>query len=500
MNQQLDGRKHANLVLPARGVVRPVAAVKTRFVVILLLLNAAALAAGFVYFNEYWGRQTAQDGDSAKIELEGWKARAAASPAAPAAPVIAWRTNEFRWSQLESTDYRQYIANLRAVGCPESTLKDIILTDVMRLYARQLGQYYHNGRAFKYWETNDKRKLTQPQIEERDRALSRIDKELPSVLRELLGVNYERELNKYFVDADEDDRRLDFLSEDKRAQTLALRDRFEGARERILYELPNGKPSPGDLEKLRQIDQEQDEALSRVLTSGEKEQYELTTSPTADRLRQQLIGFNPTEEEFRALYRRQKAIDDAYEFEDTNDPTVIAAKAAEQAGMMKEFEAGLTSERATAIGPLAGPRLPVAVRFERAFQSARRHVRHPDGDAAGRRGRETAASLQQRHSAGAAGGGAQGDRGRDGKSRARNVGRAGLRRLLARRRLDQKPRHELIPRFHPSCEYFSAISLRQSGAAGRGERAAQASRNAPLITEAGTPRFVKKRSCGRPCR
>jgi hypothetical protein len=320
---------------------------KTRFAVILLLLNVAALAAGYVYFSEYWGRQTARERETAQSELAAWKARTAAPKLmAPAQPLVVYRTNGFHWSQLESTNYRQYIANLRAVACPESTLKDIILTDVMRLYARRLGQYYHNGRPFKYWETNDKRKLTQPQIEERDRQLAAIDKELPAVLRELLGVNYERELNRYFVDAGDDDRRLAFLSEDKRTQTLALREQFEGARERILYQAQKGKLSPGDLEKLRELDRQQDEALAGVLTAGEKELYDLSTSPAADQLRQQLIGFNPTEEEFRELYRRQKAISEAYEFEDASDPAVIAAKAADEADMMKEFKSGLSSDRA----------------------------------------------------------------------------------------------------------------------------------------------------------
>jgi hypothetical protein len=322
------------------------ASMKTRFVVILLLLNAAALAAGFVYFGQYWGRQMDQASAAAQTELAAWQARAAAPETpAPVAPTVVYKTNDFHWSQLESTDYREYIANLRAVGCPEVTIKDIILTDVMRLYAQRRGQYYHNGRPFKYWETNDKRKLKQTQIEERERQLAAIDKELPAVLRELLGINYERELNKYFVDADEDDNRLGFLSEDKRGQVLSLREQFEGKREGILYNVQNGKPSPDEIEQLRQIDQLQDEALSQVLSPQEKEQYELSTSPAADQLRQQLIGFNPTEDEFRALYAKQKAIDDAYEFEDTNDPTVLAAKTADEAEMMKEFKGNLAGDR-----------------------------------------------------------------------------------------------------------------------------------------------------------
>jgi hypothetical protein len=49
----------------------------------------------------------------------------------------------FRWNQLESTDYRLYIKNLRAIGCPEQTIRDIITADVDSLYeqrARELEQ------------------------------------------------------------------------------------------------------------------------------------------------------------------------------------------------------------------------------------------------------------------------------------------------------------------------------------------------------------------------
>ena len=36
----------------------------------------------------------------------------------------------FRWSAIESTDYKKYIANLRGIGCPEQTIHDIIFADV----------------------------------------------------------------------------------------------------------------------------------------------------------------------------------------------------------------------------------------------------------------------------------------------------------------------------------------------------------------------------------
>jgi hypothetical protein len=43
-------------------------------------------------------------------------------------------TNAFRWDGLESTNYAAFAANLRAVHCPEATIRDIILADASRRY------------------------------------------------------------------------------------------------------------------------------------------------------------------------------------------------------------------------------------------------------------------------------------------------------------------------------------------------------------------------------
>lgn len=48
-----------------------------------------------------------------------------------AEPVPQPRPPTFHWSQVESTNYFVYIAKLRAVGCPEQTIRDIISADLL---------------------------------------------------------------------------------------------------------------------------------------------------------------------------------------------------------------------------------------------------------------------------------------------------------------------------------------------------------------------------------
>src|SRR5215211_7150065 len=43
-------------------------------------------------------------------------------------------TTSLDWRVVESEDYKKYIANLRASGCPEETIRDIIVADVNKLF------------------------------------------------------------------------------------------------------------------------------------------------------------------------------------------------------------------------------------------------------------------------------------------------------------------------------------------------------------------------------
>ena len=50
------------------------------------------------------------------------------------APAAHSDFKRFDWKSVESADYKTYLANLRAAGCPEETIRDIIRADVTKLY------------------------------------------------------------------------------------------------------------------------------------------------------------------------------------------------------------------------------------------------------------------------------------------------------------------------------------------------------------------------------
>ena len=57
--------------------------------------------------------------------------------AGPSPPKLLVRRQFFSWRDVESTDYPTYIANLRDIGCPEQTIRDIIIADINAMYSRR---------------------------------------------------------------------------------------------------------------------------------------------------------------------------------------------------------------------------------------------------------------------------------------------------------------------------------------------------------------------------
>jgi hypothetical protein len=79
----------------------------------------------------------------APVSQHGADQPATVAPAAEAPVVTRVDAAPFNWTRIESDDYRVYIKNLRAIGCPEQTVRDIITADVDSLYkarGRQLRQ------------------------------------------------------------------------------------------------------------------------------------------------------------------------------------------------------------------------------------------------------------------------------------------------------------------------------------------------------------------------
>ena len=278
------------------------------------------------------------------------------------------------WGALESTNYVVYINNLRAFGTPEETIRDIILTDIAKTYSRRKAEVRAQGGAYRWWQTSETGEVddaADPALKER---IDEIDAEQHALVQELLGVDFDTELARYWG-ADEDETRLyGFLTEEKRDRLVEVQERFDEL-ERQIYDGSKGFLLDKDEEALRQLQTQREAELARVLTPEELEEFHLRNSPTAANLRAQLHGFNPSQEEFRKLFRLQKTFDDRFNNGfSVNDPAQMEVQAAaqEQAqqALNEEMRRTLGSQRYAEYERAQDPDYRALLQFKDRFETS----------------------------------------------------------------------------------------------------------------------------------
>jgi len=260
--------------------------------------------------------------------------------------LAALANRALNWRALESTNYVQYIENLRGFGCPEETIRDIIITDVAKLYARRRAELRQQLQPYKFWQPVDPLGGApgSPQFRRQLRAL---DKEQRDLVRDLLGVDLRAELARYTGEEDAPEHSYEFLPQEKQDRVRSLAEHY-GDLEQDVYARAQGVLLDEDMEGLRQIQIQRRAELASLLTPGEMEEYELRHSDTADNLRAVMSGFEPTEEEFRKLFRLQRTFDlDFNQGFDMRDDSAQVVKAISQ----QDAQTALDDEIRKVLGP-----------------------------------------------------------------------------------------------------------------------------------------------------
>lgn len=232
---------------------------------------------------------------------------------APAPPPSGGGGAAFRfdWSQLESEDYKTYIERLRGIGCPEQTIRDIIIADLDKLMAPRLQAIYGRRQDLRYWQPEEEELANDHDHREWWRQEREIEREKRDVIKELVKTDLIRERLKQKGYADFYERRLSFLPEDKRSEVRTLLEKYDDQEQAIRSrEWENDEPlTAQDQTKLRQLQEERKAKVAEVLSPAELDQFELWMSPSANAARRAVYGMNASEDEFLAVYRARQAFD-----------------------------------------------------------------------------------------------------------------------------------------------------------------------------------------------
>jgi hypothetical protein len=269
------------------------------------------------------------------------------SPAVSENVVIV--TNQVQWAQLESEDYKTYVARLRAIGCPEQTIRDIIIADLDKLLAPELRAAHGRRNDLQYWHSEEEELMNDINPRESFKKQREIDQRKREIVRELVNVDLARERMKATGEEDYYERRLSFLPEDRRTQVRELLEKFDEAEQKIRdKETENeGVLSIADHAQLRTLRQQRETELQNVLTPQEQTQYDLWLSPVANEIRHALYGMNATEQEFLAVYQAKKAFDDLWGKRDPDllDSLSRQQRAEAQGEMETQIQSSLGEQR-----------------------------------------------------------------------------------------------------------------------------------------------------------
>jgi|GEM_PF-247607 len=223
--------------------------------------------------------------------------------AAPKAP-----STTFDWQLVESDDYRDYIANLRSIGCPEETIRDIIKADVDKLYKSKSKELQPETEPFEYWKTGNSWMAAMQPNSESMQAQSDLNKEKRNVLKTLLGEDYEPETSwmQSMVAFDPFERMLDSIPSNKRASIMEIYQTFAVKQAELAQ---GGTMDQEDMKAMADLQRERNAELAGLLSPEEFRDFELRMSETSMMLRSQMNGFQPTKEEFEQIFDLKKVMD-----------------------------------------------------------------------------------------------------------------------------------------------------------------------------------------------
>ena len=149
------------------------------------------------------------------------------------APTVVEVTAPFHWRELESADYRVYIANLRAIGCPELTIFDIVSADVGELYSRRV-ETLVDSETGRFWDYVASPEATRRMVDEKQQELRALEDEKDEVMKALFGETSPGDkLRAEEVQRSQlanDQRTFDFLSAEPLAKVIEIQERADAAR------------------------------------------------------------------------------------------------------------------------------------------------------------------------------------------------------------------------------------------------------------------------------
>lgn len=270
------------------------------------------------------------------ISVTGTPSGPAAKSAA--APLDADHPDPETWSNLATTDQAALVARLRAEGFPASVQRAILAALITERFADRHKALADLIASQAWWRGNLFGGPEGAKILAERQKLQRDEKE---ALEQLLGpdtglTDYARARQSRSYGAELPPAKMSEL------------DRIAADYDQLTSEVRNGAQGillPEDRAKLAYLDQEKRADIAKLLSPDELLEYDLRSSPSAGQLRNQLAAFEPSEDEYRALFKLQQAFDAKYGNSEYLTADQRRERNAGQADLLKQAESVLPPDR-----------------------------------------------------------------------------------------------------------------------------------------------------------
>jgi len=246
----------------------------------------------------------------------------------------------FRWSDVQSEDFKKYAANLLGVGCPHETVRAVLESEAWQEFLprrRALLEPMHR----QYWNLAASGRSIDKAAEPFGEELEKLKKEILGKVEGIVGGAAAEEKEKRRPNP-----HVDFLPAEKQRAVEELEKTFADETTKlnaIVAEAkklnPNLKQTPELRAKRDQLQAKRTAGIRALMSAEELAEYDLRESPYAS-MAQSTVGFEPTPEESREVARilQQSQLADSKVDRKTPD---VEAKKAQVADAKKQREEGL---------------------------------------------------------------------------------------------------------------------------------------------------------------
>lgn len=250
------------------------------------------------------------------------------------------------WTEIYSNDFQELKQRLVAAGFPPKAIRALLNQAIIDQQNLRLESVRGKQKVASYWESP----FAPKKLDSKQRA------EVDKVYRDSQELRYQFVNGPDSLADDEEalaesQRRFGKLPLQKLQQLTAIEHNFERQRSELFTnQSADGKNIHPSMETMQALDQTHLADVAQLLAPTEFEQYELRATSMSYSLRARLVGFRPSEDEFKAIY----AIEKQFKSSGPTDQLMTQAKAALGPDRFAEYAVTLTSDGSGNLGQLIG--------------------------------------------------------------------------------------------------------------------------------------------------